>query len=57
MERVPALAGDDVDDAAERTAEFGLVAPGLDLDLVDELEGDALAAVAPIKFVMSVPST
>ena len=39
VEFVAARAGDDVDDAAQRTAELGLVARGLDLDFVDEVEG------------------
>src|SRR4029077_1201322 len=30
--------GDDVDDATGRLAEFGLVAAGLDLDFLDEVE-------------------
>ena len=46
MKRVAALPRDDVDDPAQRAAELGLVAAGLDLDFVDEFEGHVLAAGA-----------
>ena len=46
MELVAAGLRDDVDHAAERPAVLGLVAAGLDLDLLDELAVDGLALEA-----------
>src|SRR5665811_276130 len=46
MKLVSARLRDDVDDTAERATVFGLVAAGLDLDLLDELVVDGLALEA-----------
>ena len=46
MVLVAARLGDDVDDAARRAAELGLVAAGLDLELLDELVVELLALCA-----------
>ena len=44
VEGVAARAGDDVDDAADRAAVFGVIAGGLELDLLGEIEDHVLLA-------------